>query len=49
MCKIYQAKSSGQFIILSSYNSAYPPIELQRSEIEWIYPVQSVQKTRRRE
>lgn len=49
MCKIYQTKFNGQFIILSSYNPAYPAVELQREEIEWIYPVQSVQKTRRRE
>lgn len=49
MCKIYHTKFNGQFIILSSYNAAHPTVELRRDEIEWIYPVQSVQKTRRRE
>lgn len=49
MCKIFQTKFNGQFVILSSYNPAYPPVELSAEEIEWIYPVQSVQKTRRRD
>lgn len=49
MCKIYQTEGSGEFVILSSYNAAFPPMKLNRDEIEWIYPVQSVQKTRRRE
>lgn len=49
MCKIYQTKFNGQYVVLSSYNPAFPPQELSMDEIEWIYPVQSVQKTRRRE
>lgn len=49
MCKIYQSKFNGQFVILSSYNSAHPPIELSRDEIAWIYPVHSYTHTRRTE
>jgi phage repressor protein C with HTH and peptisase S24 domain len=49
MCKIYQAKAGGDFVILSSYNPAHPPTELRREDIAWIYPIQSVIKTRRRD
>jgi phage repressor protein C with HTH and peptisase S24 domain len=48
MCKIYQPKNGGELVILSSYNPAYPAMELKREEIAWIYPVgQLVQNLRR--
>lgn len=49
MCKLYQTKFSGKFAVLSSYNPAYPPVELSEEEIEWIYPVQGVMQTLRKE
>lgn len=48
MCKIYQPSKGGQMIILSSHNPAFPPFEIPQSEIAWIYPVKSVEKTLRR-
>ncbi len=49
MCKLYQSKFNGQFAVLSSYNSAHPPLELSMDEIAWIYPVHSVTQTVRRD
>lgn len=49
MCKLFQPKNGGELVILSSYNSAYPPMELKRSEIAWIYPVGQVVQNLRRE
>jgi SOS-response transcriptional repressor LexA len=46
MCKLYQSR--GQRVVFSSYNPAYPPIELDREEVEWVYPVQSVVQTLRK-
>ncbi|MGC3991675.1 MAG: S24 family peptidase [Chthoniobacteraceae bacterium] len=42
MCKLFQSKNGGEIIILSSYNPAYPPIEITHEEIAWIYPVAQV-------
>lgn len=49
MCKLYQPKNSGKIVVLSSYNPAYPPMELKREEIAWIYPVSQVSQNLRRE
>lgn len=49
MCKLYQSKGAGRFVILSSHNPAYPAMELSREEIMWIYPVADVSKRLRRE
>jgi len=46
--KIFTPKDAGERVILSSYNPAYPPLELTRREITWIYPVDSVMKRLRR-
>lgn len=46
MCKLYQSR--GHRVIFSSYNPAYPPIDLAREEVEWVYPVQSVVQTLRK-
>ncbi|MGC3988311.1 MAG: S24 family peptidase [Chthoniobacteraceae bacterium] len=40
MCKLYQSRSG--VVVLSSWNPAYPPIEIPREEIAWIYPVAQV-------
>jgi phage repressor protein C with HTH and peptisase S24 domain len=42
MCKLYQAKEGGELVILSSWNPAFPPVEIRREEIAWIYPVRQV-------
>lgn len=49
MCKLYQTKEGGTKIVLSSHNPAFPPIELNREEIAWIYPVGQVVQNLRRE
>lgn len=46
--KIYTARDGGQRLILSSHNPAFPPMELGRSQLLWIYPVVSVNKPLRR-
>lgn len=42
MCKLFQSKNGGALIILSSWNPAFPPIEIPREQIAWIYPVKQV-------
>jgi len=49
MCKIYQPKKGGEIVVLSSYNPAYPPMELKREEIAWIYPVGQITQSLRKE
>ena len=49
MCKLYQPKRGGELVVLSSYNPAYPPMELKREEIAWMYPVGQVTRNLRRE
>lgn len=46
--KIYTPKEAGRKLVLSSYNPAFPPVELERTQVLWIYPVVSVTKTLRR-
>lgn len=42
MFKLFQPTQSGRRVVLSSYNPAYPPIEHDRADFSWIYPVASV-------
>jgi len=49
MCKIYQPKNGGSIVVLSSYNPAYPPMELKREEIAWIFPVGQITQSLRKE
>jgi phage repressor protein C with HTH and peptisase S24 domain len=42
MCKLFQSKNDGQSIVLSSWNLAFPPVELRREEIAWICPVRQI-------
>jgi phage repressor protein C with HTH and peptisase S24 domain len=44
MCKLYQTREGGTKVVLSSYNPAYPPIELSRDEIAWVYPVRGAHR-----
>lgn len=41
--KLYQA--SGDFVTLSNYNLAFPPMTFPRSSFDWIYPVVQLTKT----
>ena len=42
MCKLFQSKNDGQVIVLSSWNPAFPPVELRREEIAWMCPVRQI-------
>ena len=42
MCKLFQEKDGGRVVVLSSWNPAFPPVEVPREEIAWIYPVKQV-------
>jgi phage repressor protein C with HTH and peptisase S24 domain len=42
MCKLFQSKDDGRVVVLSSWNPAFPPVELRREEIAWIYPVRQI-------
>ena len=42
MYKLFQSKDGGKIVVLSSWNPAFPPIEIPREEIAWIYPVKQV-------
>ncbi len=46
--KLYSTRDNGRTIVLSSYNAAYPPVDFDRANLLWIYPVVSVMKTLRR-
>jgi|GEM_PF-684047 len=46
--KIYTPRDSGRRVMLTSYNAAYPAMELTREELAWCYPVVAVTKTLRR-
>jgi phage repressor protein C with HTH and peptisase S24 domain len=48
MFKIFQSTASGQRVVLSSYNPAYPALEFSRDDFRWIYPAQSVIKNLRK-
>jgi SOS-response transcriptional repressor LexA len=48
MCKVYTPRNGGRIALLSSFNPAYPPFELDMESVAWIYPVgQVVQNLRR--
>lgn len=42
MFKLFHSRDGGKRIILSSYNPAYPPLELSRENFLWIYSVVSM-------
>ncbi|MES2596396.1 MAG: LexA family transcriptional regulator [Verrucomicrobiota bacterium] len=42
MCKLFQA--SGQRVTLSSHNPAFPPMDFEKSNFQFIYPVAQVTK-----
>jgi len=48
MFKLFNSRESGRRVILTSYNPAYPPLEYERGDFAWIYPVVSVMKTLRK-
>ncbi len=48
MCKVYHSSERGSKITLSSYNTLHPPLIYDRSEIRWVYPVDTIVKKNRR-
>jgi phage repressor protein C with HTH and peptisase S24 domain len=42
MCRLFQSKDDGRLIVLSSWNPAFPPVELRREEIAWLSPVRQI-------
>lgn len=42
LCKLYQPKNGGTIVVLSSWNPAFPPVEIAREEIAWLYPVKQI-------
>lgn len=40
--KLYTSRDAGRRVILSSYNPAHQPIELERENVVWIYPAVSM-------
>lgn len=48
MCKVYNATKGGRHVKLTSYNPAHPPLDFEREDFVWIYPVASVVKQFRR-
>ena len=48
MFKIFSTTQSGQRVVLSSYNPAFPPLEYKRDDFAWIYPAASVVKNLRK-
>lgn len=45
MFKIYQSRDNGRRVKLSSYNPAFEPVEFDRAQFRWIYPVAWVTKS----
>lgn len=41
-CKRYSTKDGGKFVILSSVNRGYEPLEIPADQIAWIYPVKQI-------
>lgn len=48
MCKLYSTRDAGKHVILSSYNPAHPPLDIDRKILQFIYPVTGVLKMLRR-
>jgi phage repressor protein C with HTH and peptisase S24 domain len=42
--KIYQARDNGRRVVLSSYNPAFPPVDVEREHFAWIYPVKGLSR-----
>jgi repressor LexA len=49
LCKIMHIQLDKNFIKLSSYNPAHPPIERHRDQFNWIFPVAAILKQLRRQ
>lgn len=42
--KIYQTRDNGRRVVLSSYNPAFPPVDIEREQFAWIYPVKGLSR-----